>query len=199
MNILLVDDHALFREGFKLMLERRWREPTHVVEVGTVEEGLAAAAHDSFDLIFLDLGLPGMGGMDALRAMRAACPTTTLVVLSGNQSPETVRLALGAGAQGYIPKSMSPFDTAGALERILAGEVYTPLAVETGEESEFLLTGRQMEVLTELCAGRSNREIAERLGLTENTVRVHASAIFRLLNVRSRTEAVLLAKRRGWC
>lgn len=200
MNILLVDDHALFREGFKLMLDRLWEPPPTVAEAGTAEAGLAAVAERRFDLIFLDLGLPGLEGLDGLRAFRQASPTTTLVVLSAVEGAEMVRQALLYGAQGYIPKSSGANAMQEAVRQILDGRIYTPPSVAPaagGTRLEDMLTSRQTEVLLEMCGGRSNREIADQLGMSENTVRVHVSAIFRLLGVRSRTEAVLVAKRKG--
>lgn len=199
MNILLVDDHALFREGFKLLLGRLWTDAPRVVEAGSAEAGLAAAEEQDFDLVFLDFGLPGLDGLDGLRAFRKRCPETCLVVLSAVDGAEVVRQALLYGAQGYIPKATSPEAMQEALRQILDGKVYAPPSAGPagGERLDQALTARQVEVLAELCAGRSNREIAEQLGMSENTVRVHVSALFRQLGVRSRTEAVLLAKRKG--
>lgn len=200
MNVLLVDDHALFREGFKLMLAKLWEVVPCIVEAGTAEAGIAATENCEFDLIFLDFGLPGLGGLDGLRAFRQACPTTTLVVLSAVDGAEIVRQAVLYGAQGYIPKTIGIREMEDALRQILDGCVYLPPSVGSEAASDRLdqlLTARQVEVLAELCAGRSNREIAEQLGMSENTARVHVSAIFRELGVRSRTEAVLMAKRKG--
>jgi len=201
MNILLIDDHALFREGFKLMLARVLPDVACVVETGSAEAGLAAAADEDFDLIFLDLGLPGLGGLDGLRALRRQCPDACLVVLSAVDGSEVVRQALFYGAQGYIPKTTAVEEMRVALRQILNGQVYAPnhgIDIANGTERlDQKLTTRQVEVLAELCAGRSNREIGDYLGMSENTVRVHVSAIFRELGVRSRTEAVLLAKRKG--
>lgn len=201
MNILLIDDHALFREGFRLMLGRSLPNAHSVVESGSAEAGLALAAKETFDLIFLDFGLPGLGGLDGLRAFRQQCPDACLVVLSAVDGNEVVRQALFFGAQGYIPKTIAAEEMREALRRILEGQVYAPChgSGETAdaERLDQKLTSRQVEVLAELCAGRSNREIGDYLGMSENTVRVHVSAIFRELGVRSRTEAVLLAKRKG--
>lgn len=201
MNILLIDDHALFREGFRLMLGRLLPNAHEVIESGSAEAALALAEKAAFDLVFLDLGLPGLGGLDGLRAIRRQCPDACLVVLSAVDGSEVVRQALFFGAQGYIPKTIAAEEMREALRRILDGQVYAPRH-DSGEpaDSERLdhkLTSRQVEVLAELCAGRSNREIGDYLGMSENTVRVHVSAIFRELGVRSRTEAVLLAKRKG--
>ncbi|MBN9422095.1 MAG: hypothetical protein BGO63_01215 [Candidatus Accumulibacter sp. 66-26] len=198
MKALLVDDHALFREGFKLMLERHWPAPLCIVEAGSAESGLEIVGTQSFDIVFLDFGLPGLDGLDGLCALRAAAPSSCIVVLSAVTSAEIVRQALLYGAQGYIPKTINAEAMREALDRILDGQVYAPaVAVAPGECLEDILTARQVEVLIELCAGRSNREIGDRLGMSENTVRAHASAMFRTLGVRSRTEAALLAKRKG--
>lgn len=201
MNILFVDDHALFREGFKLMLERCWNMPLHVVEAATAESGLEAAAQEAFDVIFLDMGLPGLGGIDCLRAFRLAQPEAGLVVISATEGAQVVRQALQCGAQGYIPKSADSATLREALQRILDGEIYVPeppVPGGGGEGLEEVLTPRQVEVLAELCAGRTNREIADHLEMSDDTVRAHVTALLKRLDVRSRTEAVLLAKRRGW-
>ena len=199
MKILLVDDHALFRDGFRLMLERSLQVPVCVVEAGSAENGLEAARHQCFDLIFFDLGLPGLHGMEGLRAFRQAHPETALVVLSAIANADTVHEALQSGVQGYIPKTVSVAVMNEALEQILAGEIYAPHLTTYRDAACAPLTGRQLEVLSALCVGLSNREIAQHLGISEHTIRAHITAIFRQLNVRSRTEAVLLAKRKGWC
>lgn len=200
MNILLVDDHGLFRAGFKLVLAKLWDEPPIIVEAGSAEAGIAATGKHDFDLIFLDMGLPGLEGIEGLRAFRRACPATCLVVLSAVDGAEVVRQALLYGAQGYIPKTVSAEVMDDALRQILAGHIYVPAnttSPDGGDRLDDLLTPRQVEVLAELCAGRPNRDIADQLGMSENTVRAHVSAIFRQLGVRSRTEAVLMAKRKG--
>ncbi len=199
INVLLVDDHALFRQGFKLLLERLLQQQLRIAEVGTAESGLAAAKQEHFDLIFLDLGLPGVGGMEALSVFRQSCPTSVLLVLSAIETPDMVESALAMGAKGYIPKTMSMESIGGVLDQILAGQIFTPTATTENHATFPRLTGRQMEVLMEMCAGRTNREIASRLGISENTIRAHSTSIFDQLDVRSRTEAVLLAKRKGWC
>ncbi len=201
MKILFVDDHALFREGFKLMLARCWDLPLEIIEVASAESGLDAAAEQAFDVIFLDMGLPGLGGIDSLRAFRLAQPDASLVVISATEGAQVVRQAMQCGAQGYIPKSADSGVLREALARILDGEIYTPepsAQHDTGDTLEALLTPRQAEVLAELCAGRTNREIGDYLAMSEDTVRAHVTALLKRLDLRSRTEAVLLAKRRGW-
>lgn len=196
MNVVLVDDHALFREGFKLLLARLWGEDLSATEVSSVEDGLALPASLDTDMIFLDLGLPGLNGIEGLRAFRKRFPVTTIVVLSAVSGPEMVRQALAYGAQGYIPKSSSGEEMVAALRRIQDGQIYTPEPAPS-RPNGIAFTPRQMEVLGELCAGRANREIAEQLGMSENTVRVHVATILHAFGVESRTAAVIEAKRRG--
>lgn len=201
MNILLVDDHALFREGFKLVLEGVWDVAPCVQQAASVEAALLLAGKETFDLIFLDLGLPGLRGMDGLQAIRQGFPGVSVVVLSATDGSEMVRQAMLYGAQAYIPKSAGKDVMEKALRHVLNGEIFVPAVSETcagDSRLEDILTARQVEVLAELCAGRSNKEIAEYLGMSENTVRVHVSATLHQLGVRSRTEAVLLAKRKGF-
>lgn len=201
MRILLIDDQTLFREGFKLMLERLLPAPLFITEATSMECAQSMFGHalwPAFDLIFLDLGLPGLNGMDALKAVRQAASGVCTVVLSGVESDEVVRQALLYGAQGYIPKSISLEAMREAIALILDGQIYMPADMARVETRPGLkLTARQVEVLAELCVGRTNKEIAEQLGMTENTVRVHLTETFRRMGVRSRTEAALLAKRWG--
>lgn len=196
MHVVLVDDHALFREGFKLLLRRLWGDALSATEVSSAEDGLALPSNLLADLIFLDLGLPGLNGLDGLRAFRKRFPATAIVVLSGVSGPEVVRQALAYGAQAYIPKAVSAEQMMESLRRVMAGEIVAPPSSMASAQGP-ALTPRQMEVLGEICLGRSNREISAQLGMSENTVRVHVAHLFQALGVESRTGAALEAKRRG--
>lgn len=196
MKVLLIDDHALFRDGFKLLLARMWGDQLEIIEADNAEAGLELDVDQQFDFAFLDLGLPGLNGIDGLRAYRRRFPTTCIVVMSGIHGEEIVRQALVAGAQGYIPKSISGEAMLEALQHIEKGEVYVP-EIPIDELHKHHLTPRELEVLGEMCAGRTNEEISEQLGMSANTVRVHIKRIFESFHVRSRTEAVLTAKRKG--
>ena len=196
MDVVLVDDHALFREGFKLLLAQLWGKSLRAQEVSSAEEGLALPADTAADIIFLDLGLPGMNGLAGLRAFRTRFPTASVVVVSAVSGNEMIRQALAGGAQGYIPKSSTGEEMLAALERIQEGEIYSPEPVIPVVEG-VTITPRQIEVLGELCNGLSNRDIAEQLGMSENTVRVHIRSIFNAFGVESRTGAALEAKRLG--
>ena len=110
MRVVLVDDHELFREGFKLLLARVWGRDLQVVEVSSAEEGLRLPENLPADLVFLDLGLPGLGGLEGLEAFRKRFPTIPIVVVSAVVGREMVRNALACGAQGYLPKTASRQD-----------------------------------------------------------------------------------------
>lgn len=206
MRILVVDDHALFREGVKLMLER-FARPASLVEAGSVEEALAAAAKgDVFDLILLDLNLPGMKGADGVRLIRQRFPASPIVVLTGVESGEAVKACMQNGAQAYLPKSAGTEVMLGALRTVLEGGQYFPsrsglpgdgvLGAQM-RPSPWKLTLRQVEVLALISRGHSNKEIARDLGMSENTVRTHLAAIFREMGARSRTEVASLAHKHG--
>lgn len=203
MIILLVDDHPLFREGVVQILGKI--EPgAEIYEAWSCEEALDIIGREpGLDLVLLDLMLPGMDGLDGLQRFRQRFPTLPVVILSAAEDPRTVRAALERGAQGYIPKSTPPRVMIHAIHLVLEGGVYAPPGVsdadnpDPAEQAAALLTPRQHEVLRLLVEGKSNKEIARTLALSDNTVRVHAAAIFKALNVRNRTEAAFAAIRLG--
>ncbi|HHJ14067.1 MAG TPA: response regulator transcription factor [Gammaproteobacteria bacterium] len=195
MKILIADDHALTLEGVGLFLQRHW-PGTRVLQACSLQQTRALlAAHPDLDLLLLDLVMPGMQGAPSIAAIRAEFPAIPLVVLSGYAEPTQVRAALRAGAQGFVPKALSPEDMTRALECILAGEVYCPASVEdvgasvAGDADSPGLTPRQQEILVLIADGMTNKEIGQRLGLSAATVRTHVSEIFRRLGVKNRTEA----------
>jgi DNA-binding NarL/FixJ family response regulator len=206
MKILIVDDHALFREGMKLILPRLDPSAT-LVEAGSAEAGLShAAAQEEFDLILLDLNLPGMRGADGVRLFRQRFPTSPIAVLTGVDSAEAVRDCMQKGAQAFIPKSVNSDVMIDALREVLGGGQYFP--ADTGlsgkggasaklPRSPWKLTLRQIDVLALVSRGHSNKEIARELGMSDNTVRAHLAAIFREMGARSRTEVAALAHRHG--
>ena len=199
MRILIVDDHALFRAGLALLLARLGQD-VDVVEAGRVDEALALAqaAPPDFALVLLDLNLPGMTGLEGLRSVRQAFPDSAVVVLSGLESVEAMREARVKGAQGYLVKTGAPDAMLDALREVLGGGTHFP-AIEPAEHapSDTRLTPRQREILQLLCEGRTNKEIASELGMSDNTVRTHLMHVFRALGVRTRTEAALAARRVG--
>jgi DNA-binding NarL/FixJ family response regulator len=208
MNILLIDDHALFREGLKFLL-RSLDAALQVDEAGDCAGALGRAASRSYDLVLLDLKMPGVAGLDALAALRDAIPAAPIVVLSGEDNPGVVRAAIERGAMGFIPKSSTPEVLIQALRLVLARGVYLPptvldaarapesVALQAGDIVLPGLTPRQMDVLRCVIQGKSNKVIARELDVSEGTVKAHLSSVLRALDARSRTEAVYAAAKLG--
>lgn len=199
MRILIIDDHALFRAGMALLLARLDQD-VEVVEAGCVEDALALArpAPPDFALVLLDVSLQGTTGLQGLRAVQQAFPGSAVVILSALESAEAMREARVKGARGYVVKTGAPDAMLGALREVLGGRTYFP-AIEQTEHAtaETRLTPRQREILQLLCEGRTNKEIANQLGMSDNTVRSHLMQMFRALGVRTRTEAAVAARRLG--
>lgn len=201
MRVLLIDDHSLFRRGLRLMLRELMPE-LDVSEVSSAEAALALA-DESFDLLMLDLNMPGVHGLDALAALKQAFVGSIVVVLSGEDNPALIRDTIAAGAAGFIPKSAEPEVMHSALRLVLAKGIYLPpqalsatTAVEQGPQLKGL-SPRQLDVLRRALTGVPNKLIARELGISEGTVKSHLSAVFRVMNVRNRTEAVYSAARSG--
>lgn len=209
MKILLIDDHALFREGLKFLL-RSLDAALEVDEASDCAKALEHAAARSYDLVLLDLNMPGVAGLDALAALHEAVPDSPLVVLSGEDNPGVVRAAIERGAMGFIPKSSTPEVLIQALRLVLARGVYLPPAVldaarapasvalaKSGDMTLPGLTPRQMDVLRCVIQGKSNKIIARELDVSEGTVKAHLSSVLRALDARNRTEAVYAAAKMG--
>lgn len=200
MKLLIVDDHQVVREGLSRLLLSSVPD-LEVLLAADVTEGTAhAAAHPELDAVFLDLNLRGTSGAAAVREFGARCPMVPVIVLSSSENPGDVRSALAAGALGYVPKSAGVQTLVAALQLVLAGEIYVPpllldAAPAVARNELPGLTDRQRDVLRLLAEGQSNKEIARALNIAEKTVKAHAGAIFRFLNVTSRTQAVAAAQR----
>jgi DNA-binding NarL/FixJ family response regulator len=210
MKFLIVDDHAVLRNGLKALLQQAGPDDI-VLEAVDGAEGLALAErHPDLDAVFLDLEMPGMGGLAAIEAFGKQHPVLPLIVLSSSENAQDVRRALAAGALGYVPKSTSSKTLMDALQFVLQGNVYVPPLVlnqsppaDAGAKSAKApdaparLTERQIDVLRLIERGLSNKEIALALDLSEKTVKVHVTGIFRALNVVNRTQAASEARHAG--
>jgi DNA-binding NarL/FixJ family response regulator len=199
VRILLIDDHPLFRDGLKFLLAGL-ADGLDFLEADSCESALAHVA--AADIILLDLKLPGVNGIEALRAIREASETVTVVVLSSEDDPRVIRRLIDAGAAGFIPKSSTQGLLIAALRLVLAGGSYLPPHVlnspttttnpdteaATGPLSQ--LSERQREVVMYAVQGKPNKRIARDLAISEATVKSHLSSAFRILGVRNRTEAV---------
>ena len=206
MNILLADDHVLFRSGMRYILAE-FGSDVDIHEVGSGEELLEAARSRSFDLVLMDMLMPGMNQGDVIGMIRALHPKLPIVIVSMLDSPGVIRGAVASGASGFIPKTSTPSLMTEAIRLVLAGGVYLPPAVLAVEEDakaedagssplppDARLTRQQRAVLAELSVGKSNNEIAQSLSISEATVKVHLAAIMRTLKVHNRTQVVLAAK-----
>lgn len=212
VHILLVDDHALFRGGLKSLLQELGAGLV-LEEAGNCSQALERVAGRRYDLILLDLNMPGLNRLDALAALREAAPDAPVVVLSGETDSELVRATIERGAMGFIPKSATPAVLIEALRLVLAHGVYLPMEVlekmnaapppprvaepAPGASAAPGLTPRQMDVLRYVIQGKPNKVIARELDIAESTVKVHLSSVLRAFGVRNRTEAVYAAARMG--
>lgn len=202
MHILIVDDHALVREGLASLL-RGLRADCTIVEAASCSAGLQAAALRPMDLALLDLGLPDMPGFVALETLRERFPEMPTAVVSASEDPATVVRCLDLGAKAFVPKSAPAARIRAALEALLDGRVALPDGVtaaqpgQTADPAAWRLTGRQREVLALLVAGLPNKRIAQRLGIAESTVKIHVSALLRELGAASRTQALIAVARAG--
>lgn len=210
MKALIIDDHPLIQQAVENVL-RGLDAAVEVVAASDCEHALEMAVSDTEpDIVLLDLNLPGLSGIPALKLWRSRFPAVPLVILSALDDQATVLSAMAAGAAGYIPKSSSNEVMKRAIQLILAGGKYLPPELLTHGEAPFKtpakprlstgtlgLTDRQMEVLRLLANGASNKVICRELGLAERTVKAHVTAVMRSLNVSSRTQAAVEAVRLG--
>jgi DNA-binding NarL/FixJ family response regulator len=213
MKLLIVDDHHLIREGLRPVLKRLGgdgKEAT-VFEAASFEAAVEYAdAHSDLDLVLLDLRLPNVEGFAALLDLQERHPGLPIVVMSGEDDPVLMREAIEHGALGFIPKSSTSEVILSALRLVLSGGTYLPREIMAAPHaspappapppslaSSLGLTPRQAEVLALLLAGKSNKSICRDLNLAEGTVKTHIAAVFKVLNVSSRVQAVIAASKRG--
>lgn len=206
MKILLADDHPLFREGVKPVLLKLDRKVTLIEAFDYPSAFAAMHKAREVDLALLDLYMPGMSGIEGVARFRAAFPHIPVVVLSAAEEISDIQKLLDAGALGYITKSSPSEVILAALEHVLDGGVYVPpgmaepipfVEAPQANHRQYALSNRQIEVLRELAKGQSNRQIGDMLQVTEGTIKLHVAAIFKLLRVSNRTEAVLVAQKMG--
>jgi len=201
MKILIADDHPLFQDALALLVQRL-DEKVEIGFAADYEVLLQLAGEAPWDLLLVDYHMPGMAPADGLERLCALQAPTPVVVITSAEGREEALTARQSGAAGYLPKSMDSRLMLSALQLVLSGGLAIfPVAslVEGGGETclpaDYLsrLTRRQIEVLEHLCEGEPNKRIASRLGLSEATVKQYLHAIFRVLGVANRTEAVLAA------
>ncbi len=199
IRVILVDDHPVVRFGLAAIIGLQ-PDMAVVAEAGSGEEACASCAKQAADVLLMDLRLPGMSGVEAIRAIRKLHPKLRFIVLTTYDGDEDIHRALEAGAQAYLLKGMSHKDLVNAIRRVHAGLKYIPASVskslaERPPHSE--LSARELEVLKLIIKGHSNREIGEALGISEATVKWHVNIILSRLNVSDRTQATVAALQRG--
>lgn len=218
MRILIADDHQLFLKGLEFVLKEAFPDAALMSADSYTSVFEILTADKNFDLILTDLAMPGASWLNALQKIHDLMPETPIIILSAVFDPEIVHKTIELGAAGYIPKTSPNAKIIGAVQLVLSGGIYIPseLLKETRRD-EFdilkqvedlpdeedrvanskILTPRQIDVISLISKGLANKQIAYELGLTEGTVKLHVTAILKLLNVSNRTAAVMEAGRLG--
>ena len=198
IRVLLAEDHVLVRRGFRRLLE----DDAAIVVVGEASDGVEAVALATKlapQVIVMDCAMPLKSGLVATREILRALPDVGILMLTMHSESTLVRQALDAGARGYVLKSALDLDLTSAVKRVAAGErVIDPGASRPVLENErSALTPRELQVLTLICAGRSNREIASTLDVSINTIAVHRANIMSALGIHKTAELVVYALHHG--
>jgi DNA-binding NarL/FixJ family response regulator len=198
-SVLLVDDHALLRTGVANIINQ---EPDLrvVAEAGNGVEAIEAYERHHPDVTLLDLRMPVMEGVEAVRQIRERDPRARVIVLTTYDTDEEISRALKAGAKAYVLKDISADDLLACIREVLAGKTYlAPAAAAKLAEgvTRVRLTPRELATLQLMADGKANKEIASELGISERTVKTHLGHLFEKLGVTSRTEAIGVATRRG--
>lgn len=209
VKILVVDDHALVREGLCQVLKGLDKD-VEVLQAGDCAQAFQLAdQHPDIDLVLLDFHLPDMNGLEALGELGKAHPELPVVILSGSYNLQIVRKVMKSGAAGFIAKSGVSTELLSALKLVLAGEVYTPTdlllsmsaplqGLPNDELPSLPLTTRQEEVLQLLMDGLANKEISRVLNLSAETTKNHVTAVLRHFGVKTRVQAVIAATDLGY-
>lgn len=210
-RIMIIEDHALVREAMVRALGSL-KMPSDFFEASCAQEALQQVeSGNEFDLVLMDLGLPDMSGFSLLSVLAHRFPSIPVMVVSAQSDEASVKRALKAGAAAFASKNMSSEQLVHAVETVLKGGVVTPAETPGGNvpgrtgrrrsvdsiATQFGLTAAQTRVMELMVEGRTNREIAELLGLAEGTVKVHCSAILRALDVPNRAQALVVLSRQG--
>jgi len=205
-HILVVDDHPLFREALHSAIVAEFPD-AGIVEAASVEMALGVLQSGrEFDLVLLDLTMPGTRGFEGLQTLRTFAPKLPIVIVSAHEDPATIHEAMMSGASGYISKSIRKGELSSAIRDVLNGAVTLPSGYVPPEMTEApltegaldplqSLTPQQARVLLMLRQGLLNKQIAHELGVGETTIKAHVSEILRKLGVASRTQAVIEASR----
>ena len=205
MKILIADDHELYRDALSILIQRL-DKAAEIHLSSSYDELLAfARSENDWDLMLVDLNMPGLSYYDGIAQLTDAHPSTPVIVVTSSEDPKDTQLALKAGALGYMSKAMKSSDMLNAIQLMLNSGISIHPTHELANDSSSThaisepalldkLTPRQQEVLKRLCEGESNKRIALNLDLSEHTVKLHVRAILQALNAENRTQAVIVAK-----
>jgi len=209
IRIVLADDHPVFRDGLRALIDRS-PDLELVGEAATGPEAVAVAAANNPSVILMDIRMPGMTGIEATRQILQAQPDARILVLTMSEDDDSLFAAMRAGARGYLPKDADSEDLVRAIRAVAVGDVIFGESIATRLQSFFRadrgrpasdpfpeLTDREDEVLELIARGRSNGEIARRLEISDKTVRNHVANIFNKLHVADRSQAIVRAREAG--
>jgi DNA-binding NarL/FixJ family response regulator len=212
MNVLIVDDHALVRRGMSYVVRECFPD-ADVAEAASANEAIAMMDNNAVDIALVDVRMPDFDGLELLRSLKERWQDVPVIMLSTYDQALYVKRALSDGAAGYMLKDATPDDLGQAIRVALSGSgnVLSPRVIQNlfeendssendgphGRHPEFSLTHRERDILGLLAEGRSNRDIAQHLYLSEKTVKAHLAAIFRKLGVANRTQAAMAAVSMG--
>jgi DNA-binding NarL/FixJ family response regulator len=209
IHIVIADDHALFREGLATILATE-NDIEVVGQAGNAEAAVRIVEETLPDLVLLDIDMPG-GGLNAAQEIGRNCPSTRMIMLTASEDDDHLLHALRMGARAYILKGVGARELLRIVRAVISGESYVPPDLAAGLLTEFgggirkgeeqdpfhSLTTREREILDGLASGLSNKEIAQKVFLSEKTVKHYVTIVLQKLQVRNRVEAALLAQKRG--
>jgi DNA-binding NarL/FixJ family response regulator len=199
IRVFSVDDHPLLQEGLAAIINNQ-PDMVLIAQASNAQEGIQQFRKHKPDVTLMDLRLPDKSGIDAMIAVRSEFPDARIIMLTTFEGDVEIQRALEAGARGYMLKSMPPKDLVEVIRQVHAGKKRIPpqLAAQLAEHlSDEDLTAREIEVLSQIAGGNRNRDIAEKLFITEETVKVHIKHIMEKLGASDRTQAVAIGLRRG--